>query len=279
MNDKAIPESAFVIRTYAELAVWAAEFKQGRHNLLGIVSSPGLSKSTTFEKMFRGEMALFVAGHATAYQVYHELHGYRNKPVIIDDANTLFEDRRTRPLLIQLCETKPLKTLRWMTGGDLDVPKEYHTTSKVAILCNEFRASNRNLQAVLSRGIFVHFIPNAAEVHRYVGQWFVVDEATREIYDFIGGHLDLIDTPDIRRYLNARSLHHRSNWRDDILQYLCPKLDQKGMELAAMIMDDDAAHIDGEMERSRTFTRMTGLSQATYYRYCEIIRDNRDGSR
>ena len=276
MSRKGVPSNAIIVRTFNELRDLITAFADDKLNLLGIISNPGLSKTELVKAIMGTRRRLHVQGHATAFAIFPALYEYAGAPVILDDVNTLYNDPRTRPLLIQLCETVASKKVAWTTGAKLPsgTPHEFVMSSKVIILANEFRASNKNLEAILNRGLWVYFDPTAQEVHRYVGPWFAGQSPIHaEVYDFIGQRLFLISSPSIRMYMTALDIRKAMDkWKDYVLNLLCPKLDRKALEIAHAIYHDQSIPL--KMAKGDKFIELTGLCRATYYNYIAIIEDN-----
>jgi hypothetical protein len=95
------------------------------------------------------------------------------------------------------------------------IPQAFETTSRICIICNDWAILTTKFAALLDRGTVVFFDPDAAELHRSVGQWF----QDPEIHAFIGDHLAEIARPSIRFYLHAAS-HKRQDldWKAVLLE-------------------------------------------------------------
>jgi hypothetical protein len=274
MKKKHVPTTAITIRTYAELHDFAVRFAKGCYNLLAVVGTAGLSKSKTFEHVMQDVDHCLVKGNATAFILYKTLFDHLHEPVIIDDADTLYEDKRCQPLLKCLCDTTKEKTIAWHSKAmdDDEYPRSFKTTSKVVILCNEWRTVSQNMKAVTDRGIFLNFLPTVYEVHRQVaaGNWLKDDE----VYDYIGANLNLVTVPSMRYYYKAKELKdsHIPNWKELVLNMLNPDLDRKAVEVVAKLLDDSVIPEAKKLER---FVRLTSLSRATYFRYKRALEDAR----
>jgi hypothetical protein len=82
------------------------------------------------------------------------------------------------------------------------VPREFVTTSRVIIICNDWKTLNSNVSALQDRGHVLVFQPSAAEVHRQAGEWF----KDAEIYEWFGKNLHRIAEPSFRHYVRAAEL-------------------------------------------------------------------------
>jgi hypothetical protein len=177
----------------------------------------------------------------------------------------LYHDKAAVRLLKCLCQTRKVKTLGWHTAApqlvQRGVPKEYETRSRVCIIANEWKALNKNLGALEDRGIVVLFQPPAHEVHAKAR----CDDP--EVYEFIGQHLDLIATPSMRQYAIAVTLKKKNrDWKHHLRETW--GMDEKLIALLK-ILDDPTVQERGEVERE--WTRQTGSSKPTYYRYVQKL--------
>src|SRR5690349_882346 len=125
--------SGFVVSTYRELRSFAARFAAGEFNLIGVFGPPGIGKTQVFRRAMAAQDHLLVSGHHTAFQMYQRLWEQLDQPVIIDDADSLFKERATKPLLKALCDTTRAKQLQWQSRAidDEDVPRRFVTQSRV----------------------------------------------------------------------------------------------------------------------------------------------------
>jgi hypothetical protein len=273
---KHIPADAITIRTYAELHEFATKFAEGAYKFLAVVGTAGLAKSETFKAAMAvtKESYCLVKGHATAFIFYKMLYDHLDELVVIDDADTLYQDKKCQPLLKCLCETSDRKTMAWHSRSidEDEYPRSYVTTSKVAILCNEWQTVSQNMKAIVDRGIYLNFVPTALEVHRMVGNGSWLND--NETYGFVEKHLRLIGRPSMRYYDKIKQLRTSgvSNWRDLALNMLNPDLDSKAMEVVSKLLADDS--FKQESKRVDAFIRLTKLSRATYFRYKSILEDS-----
>jgi hypothetical protein len=90
------------------------------------------------------------------------------------------------------------------------IPQEFHTSSRLAIITNEWRTLNRNVAALQDRGHVVIFEPTPQEVHTRTAEWYW----DQEIYDFVGERLNLIQEASMRHYVAAWELKEAGlDWR------------------------------------------------------------------
>lgn len=274
MTKSNIPASAIPIHTFEELDEYAGKFAQGKFNLLAVVSSAGLTKTTTFERRLKqhAKNFLLVNGHATAFSLYCDLYAHRHEPVLLDDADSLYRDAKTRPLLKALCDTRAEKTVQWRSKAaeSAEVPTKFTTRSHVAIICNQWNTVGGNdMAAVTDRAIFLNFVPSVQEVHREVVR---LGWANEKVVEFIGQHLHLMTVPSMRHYYRAGELLKAgiSDWQDKILSMLNPNINRKSLEVVSALMRDETMTT---AERVEEFRRRTGMSRATYHHLAALLRD------
>lgn len=253
-------EKAVNISSYAELKKWVTAWAAVELNLLIITGRPGLQKSRMVREA-AGDSVCWIEGHCTACGMYSKLYRHRDQLVVIDDVDSLYADRHAVRLLKSLCQTERVKTLGWHSASSyLErelIPTEFSTTSKVAIITNEWRTLNENVAAIEDRGHVIVFEPTPLEVHYQVSQWY----RDQEVFDFIGRNLSVITNPSMRDYVHGEELKKaRFNWKEQLLQ----RWDIAGpLQIVAQLRGD--VQYTTEKERVQAFVKMGGGCQATYY--------------
>src|SRR5207244_2898631 len=112
------------------------------------LGAPGLQKSQTVRRAV-GSDVCWIDGHATAFRMYCECWEHRDQPIVIDDVDTLYADRKAVRLLKSLCQTEPSKVVAWHSQAGVlareGVPRKFMTTSRVAIIANDWKTLNQNV--------------------------------------------------------------------------------------------------------------------------------------
>src|SRR5262249_42319114 len=121
-------------------------------------------------------------------------------------------------LLKALCQTEPTKTLNWHTATPIlqrqEIPQQFTTTSRVALIGNDWRTLNADVAALEDRGHVLVFEPTALEVHRQAAGWFW----DQEIFDFVAAQLHLVGQHSLRTYRQAWELKQAGlDWRRAVL--------------------------------------------------------------
>ena len=118
----------------------------------------------------------WIEGNATPFGMYVELYRYCHRFVVIDDVDAFYADRSALRLLKYFCQTEDEKAVAWHSDARSPerqrIPREFTTKSRVAIICNDWKALNRNVAALQDRGNVLVFEPDATVVHRRVRTWF-----------------------------------------------------------------------------------------------------------
>jgi len=261
-------ESLIPVTTYNELDKWAGDFFRADSpiKLLIVLGPPGRQKSTIFSQYLQAQH-LFIKGHVTGFELYKQLYYHLNEIVVFDDADLLLEDKRTRNLMKNLCETTPSTELMW-TSGAADqlqaqgIPQRFRTSSRVVIIVNDIEAAAAALAPILSRGHGLWFNPSAAEMHRRVieGGWF----QDQEILDFIGQFIHVIADPDMRRiYQRTKDMKTLGNdWRGYLLNTIFSG--QPSLRISVTVAIDPT--LQTPSDRVERFIQLGGGSRATYYR-------------
>lgn len=276
MRTKRREQNGLAVATYDELRRFCDAFSREKYDLMTLVGPGGTGKSETvtreMNRMHTGSGWSLIKGKQTPLALYHKLYESRLQPIVLDDIDSLLSSPDNTAILKCVCETKPVKQVEWgsfhraFRDNDLALPPSFESISRVCVIANDLGRINENIQALLTRGLCLNFRPNAMEVHREVarGGWFDDDE----VFDFVGQHLWLHTTPNLRNYLIAKA-HKLADldWRELTLRGLRDAGDRKLVLLAELLADPsfDAAN-SPEDERAVAFAARGGGSRATYFR-------------
>ena len=264
-KSRTIIERAIPVRTYDELERYVKAFAARHLNLLIVVGGPGLAKSQTVRRL-AGERVCWIEGNATAFGMYVALWRHKDELVIIDDVDNLYSDRCAVRLLKCLCQTDPVKQIAWQSGSSRlereGVPRSFKTQSRVALIANDWKTLNGNVEAVQDRGHVIVFEPTAEEVHRQVSRWF----GDKEILKWFERHLHLVHRPSMRHYVRAAELKKAGlNWMQAILS---DALSEKTLLVARIKADSKYAN---ERQRVEAFCSLGGGCRATYFNHARRL--------
>src|SRR5215831_1206658 len=156
-----LPPHALRLKAYAELEAYVRAYAAGHLHLLMLFGPPGVG---------------WISGQATPLGIYLEAYQHRHQPLVLDDVDGLYADRNGIRLLKALCQSEPIKTLSWHTATPIlqrrEVPSHFTTTSRVALIGNDWKTLNADVAALEDRGHVLVFEPAALEVHRQAAGWF-----------------------------------------------------------------------------------------------------------
>jgi hypothetical protein len=254
------------LTTYAELEMFVTGFARGDLKLLILLGSHGLGKSQTLRRAMAGQVC-WLEGNASAFGLYCQLWRHQNQAIVLDDLDGLYANRDGIRLLKSLTQTEPQKTVSWYTDAATlqreQIPQEFRTSSRVAIITNEWKTLNRNVAALQDRGHLVIFEPTPEEVHTRTAAWFW----DQEIYDFVGERLHLFAEASMRHYVAASELKQAGlDWRGLLLSRC---LSGKALLVAQLKANPSYG---SETERLKAFVAKGGGSRATYYHLCKTLR-------
>src|SRR5713101_4539490 len=216
-KSKSLPQHAVRVPTFAALEQYVQAFAAGHLNLLMIFGHPGAGKSRCVRQAL-GSQVCWISGQATPLGIYLEAYEHRHQPLVLDDVDGLYADRSGIRLLKALCQTEPTKTLSWHTATPIlkrqGVPSRFTTTSRLALVGNDWKTLNADVAALEDRGHVLVFEPTALEVHRQAATWFW----DQEIFDFVADHLHLIAQHSLRTYRHAWELKQAGlDWQQAVL--------------------------------------------------------------
>lgn len=246
------------IKTYDDLSQWSQMFADNKVDVMFLIGNPGVGKTFQLRKLTE-DKCRWIAGTMSAYGLYIDLQLNIDAPYVLDDVDSLYADRAAIRTLKQLCSTEKRKTLSWVTGRtmkeDSAILPEFTTGSKVCIIANEWKSLNKNIGAVEDRGIVLNFDPSSEEVHQKAGTWFT----DREIYNFIGGKLDLIKSPSFRHYVVAQQVKLAGlDWQTALME----RWDLQPEELTYLTLAQQAFPL--EHDRKMAWCKITGMSESSY---------------
>ena len=263
-KSKYLPGSVVAVATYSALEQYARAFADGHLNLLVLCGDPGLGKSQCFRRALSSKVC-WIDGNASAFGIYLQAHEHRNQPIVLDDVDGLYRDRHGIRLLKSLCQTDKVKTVSWQTATAtrLGIPRQFSTTSRVAIIANQWTSLNADVAALEDRGHCLYFAPSAAEVHRRAAEWFW----DQEVFDFVAAHLAWTNQHSLRTYVLAWELKTAGlDWRQAVLSRCLT-----GTLLAVAKLKSDPSFASEE-ERARALVAAGLGCRATYFNYAKKLK-------
>lgn len=255
-------KSIRIVETYDALTSYLEGFRDGHFNMLLLSGSWGIGKSRLVKDVLNGE-ASWIEGNSTAFGIYSTLYKDRDRPIVIDDVDSIYSDRHCVSLLKSICGTDASKRVHWNAQVRFlqreGLPKEFITSSRVMIICNEWKTLNKNVAALEDRGLLLRFEPSPKEVHDRAAAWF----KDQEIYDWFAGQLRRIDVHSFRNYIKASQLKACGiNWKD----ILPARREKNFRETLALTLIRDNSY-EGSEDRAKAFVRRGGGSRATFFNY------------
>ncbi|WP_435018554.1 hypothetical protein TA3x_000531 [Tundrisphaera sp. TA3] len=260
----------FALHTYEKLRDYCRHFADGTWPCLIVVGSGGLGKSRTMAEALPkintsdDAGARWIESHVSAFQLYRELHAHKDRTFVLDDVDHLCRDQMIVKLLKNLCNTEETRRIYWATSNrDLErenVPREFDTKSKIALIINRWDTVDENVGALEDRGMVVRFAPPSVEVHRQVGSWF----RDKRVYDYIGDRLDRIFKPSQRLYLGASAMRERG-LGDDWKAWVEEKIALPDELQIVRDLRADKSYTS-EDRRVQRYLALTGKSRASYFR-------------
>jgi hypothetical protein len=265
-KSRSLPSHAVRLLTFAELEQYVHAFGAGHLNLLMIFGPPGVGKSRSVRQAL-GSQVCWIGGQATPFGIYLQAYEHRHKPIVLDDVDGLYADRQGIRLLKALGQTERTKTVSWQSAAPTlersGIPRQFTTTSRVALVGNDWKTLNDDVAALEDRGHLLIFEPTPLEVHRQAARWFW----DQEIFDFVGDHLHLMAQHSLRTYGHAWELKRaKLDWRQGVL---CRCLTGVALAVAKLRANADFA---SEAERVRAFVQSGAGCRASYFRHAQKLR-------
>ena len=226
------------IKKYNELREVLVKWADWNINLLIIESKGGLGKTFLAEKLLKEskeikeseeEIYLIIKSHATPLSIYKDIYKKSPSFIIFDDVDSLLFNKTNISLLKMICESTMYKKIKYMSTTPIlsDTPQEYTTTAHTLLLTNHLQRSNKNLQALFTRGIIIQFKPSNFEILNYLKE-FAKDKG---ILAYLEGNINIINNFNLRIYIELKEIKDSGlNWKDYALKLLEiePKLEAVG---------------------------------------------------
>lgn len=262
------------VETYEQLGHYVRMFLTRRANLLILEGEGGLGKSAMVDEICKGQGTAILDSHLTPLSNYIELYKAKDAPIVYRDIDTLLANKINISLLKQVAETRPTKHVSYHSSAKVmqGLPATFETSSNVLIEANALQIANPNIQALITRGFHVLFLPSHEEVDnrmRKICQFVQADLTSDEKRETCEWLIDLRKRG--QSAINLRHLVHAFG----LFSYskLAPSFDWKA-ELAKMIeVDYREAMVASLMtsgknvaEQAQEFMTQTGSSRATFFR-------------
>ena len=216
-----------IIKKYKELEDFFNMFKKGNADLLIVMSRAGLSKTTTFKEIMKGEDYVYINTHSTVLRTYLNLYKKRDMPVCFDDVGNLLNNSTFVSLLKALTDTSPIKELHYNSTTKLlgNVPERFKTTSRACLLLNQFDIRNKTLEPILDRGVYIQFEPSKEEILgkiKEIAKSQNIVENSKCVYEFIEKNYQKIEDLSLRTFIKALYLYadNPKNWEEKFMNMI-----------------------------------------------------------
>ena len=242
-------------------------------NSILLLSEGGFGKSTQVEKVLKENKTTYkiIKGYSTPLQLYHILYEHKDKVIVFDDCDSLFQNKRAVSLLKSAMDTKDNRIVQYnTTSKQLDAKPEFIFNGKIIICANDI-PDNRDVRAVLSRC----YIPDIR--FNYNTKLEIIKVILHSPYHTLTTTDRKIIWRFVKKYSNEATIINLRTIRKLQDLYLYCKKHRKDFEKVAMNelpMDENLKYYYEAMsQKSLTmrqrvifFTTLSGLSRATFYR-------------
>lgn len=262
------------VTTYEELEDLVSMWLNGGTDLLLVRGRPGTGKTYAARRVVEENDVLYLNTYTTPLALYKRLHEHRDQPIIIDDIDTLLDNKRLLSLLKQTGDTYSEKRLAWHSTTEKlgDVPQEFTTTSNVCIVCNELRARKLNMseRALEQRAWVLDFEPSWHEtverMNAIVESYGRLDLSRREREEVMTFLVSSREKADPSK-LNLRTLVKGFEVRDwDESTWHTRLRREIVMDDRQTLVRDLVERHDTVEEAAKAFRQETGQSRRTFFR-------------
>lgn len=178
------PKCAFgVVERFNFIDKFVTLLSAGVINSFVLTGSGGIGKTTavmnTLKKLGYSEDTpdqpsgdfMVIRGFSTPRALYETLYQFKDKILILDDADQVFKDPLGANLLKAALDDKPVRVVNWNTSReDSDIPSRFTYTGKIIFVSNLSLAQFP--QAIISRSQKVDLTLNVEEKVEIIGEVF-----------------------------------------------------------------------------------------------------------
>jgi hypothetical protein len=207
------------VKIYKDIEWWLQLFLQQKIPILMLISRAGLGKTEMVENTLKDIDYGYVNSHVSPLALYEIGYRYRNKPIVIDDIDSIMHDEDNVSLLKQYAETKPVKKIRWKTTSatleGLGLPQEFDTTSNIMFIGNKIK----NIDSLADRGFCLFFNPTRQErirkIEEIANDMKIEKKKKEEVIEMLKTHRGEIT---LRTFIKALNLHGENRWKEWLLK-------------------------------------------------------------
>ena len=222
-------------------------FKQKDLQLLIIQGEAGTGKTQMIQHTLEGEKCFMQQSHSTPLALFNSLYEHRNELIVLEDLDTFLRSSVAISMMKALCETTKVKKLSYLSTSQLlKAPINFETASSILISCNQLQAKSKNMQALLSRGLYLQFEPTRLELLNKMIQILpninlveLKEEQRKEVLGFIEKNEPYASSLNLRHLVRGLSLYSYSlkdksfDWKSNLEKLM--GIDVKLKEVLSLI--------------------------------------------
>jgi len=271
-------DEKITVYTYAELGKFLQMFSQRKIELLILQGEAGIGKTASIKEAIEEKEHLFLTSHCTPLEFHNLLYENRNKSIVLEDMDKMLKSPIMVSLLKQLCETRQVKEIQYSsTTGRLTVPRSFKTSSNVLISCNKLLARDKNMLALLSRGLHIDFQPTHQELLNKMQEILYKVDVSRldkkgrdEVYRFVKANAEFADNLNLRHLVRGlqmkefAEINRNFRWKKHLTKLM--DIDERLKEIHRLEMSN--------LKTDEKIKKFSG-SRATYFRLKKKIKQRK----
>ena len=239
-------------------------------NSLIILGKAGIGKTYSVVNYFNNKNSdyVYVNGFSTTLALYKFIYNNKDKLIILDDMELLFQDNKTISILKALTYgVNNKRIVMYETTSDkLDVPASFEFTGKIILLLNEIpQKNNESYKALLSRIPLYELKYTDAELRqiclKLLNQEQVTQEQKNKIISILYKQNKLIEF-NIRTFKRLIGFVKYDINKAETLYFNSFKISKDKQVVLELLNKKELS----EKERVIRFTEITGKSRRTYFR-------------
>jgi hypothetical protein len=218
---EAVKSDFSVIERFEFIGQFVRLLAKGAINSFVLTGSGGIGKTTAVMKTLKaiglkedlpGQDGnyMVIRGFSTPRALYDTLYQFKDKILVLDDADAIFKDPLGANLIKAALDDKPVRVLNWSTSreGDSETPTRFIYTGKMIFISN--MSINQFPQAIISRSQKVDVSLDTEEKLEIIAEIFKDidhDEAEKmDVLEFVKENADTAKDLNIRSAVSLLTL-------------------------------------------------------------------------
>jgi len=196
-----------------------------------------------------------INSYITPLELYKILYNHRDRLIIFDDIEGIFNNKKSVGILKQALESRQVK---YLSSSLNNYPNEFLFKGNIFLICNELNVSGEDIEALKDRCLYYELLLNKDDVIDVIRK--IDQEENKELIKYIYNNAG--QDINIRDYLKAKEIKEtHKEWKPLVKTQLLLKTDQE-LKLIYKLQQK----YNKETKKIKEYKNKTGKSRRTYFR-------------